>query len=656
MCAVMKKYRILFFIELVCIMLALPLCFVKEETVYCETGDDVGAGERLILGPGVYQLRVSATMPEGTSAYFTVRCEESTFQALRCNGAVMYGGQETLDFEVYVLDTVDSAYIENTFQGTDIPSDFSISLTKTHRGGRILCFCILIVSLCINFLVLFRDEILAGKVSRQQQAAFWMLLLSVALAYFPYATDYFDLGGNTAFHLLRIEGLKETLLQGGQFPVRVQNCWLYDHGYAVSTFCSDLFLMIPVLFRIIGFSLMTSYKLFVLVVMAVTAWLAYYSFKRCTQSIYSALFGSIIYVLAPFRLYLFYNRGAMDEYLGMAFLPLVFYGMYRLYTEKTDSPAYSGAKIPLIIGLSCILQSHLPTCGVIVLFVLAVCLIFWKKTFHKRLLLQLAETAGISLLLNCWFWLPMCIMLGKDKYSLTAGKGMSAPVTSLGIPDAILMIVSALCAMLAAFFVVWLRVKCRLLLSGDRRAALLQKGLLIFIGIMVVGSAVYQVNNIVYKMDVVRLYTAENIGTISVAGGEFLPDGANVEEYSYHYPVAEDGLEWSSYRRNGVNMEIFLENTTLAERYLELPLTGYKGYQLDSTDTEDEVPYITEERGKHGDLRIAVPAGYQGNITVEYKGFGIYRTAEAISMVTLFCMVVYMINRRRGKWLLKRKQ
>ena len=88
------------------------------------------------------------------------------------------------------------------------------------------------------------------------------------------------LGADGSFHLLRIEGLKETLLSGEQFPVRVQENWLYGHGYAVSSFYGDLPLLFPVLLRLIGFSLMDAYKLFVLAVLAGTAIIAYISFYR----------------------------------------------------------------------------------------------------------------------------------------------------------------------------------------------------------------------------------------------------------------------------------------------------------------------------------------------------------------------------------------
>lgn len=406
-----KKYRILFLAELLCFLLALLLCFRKEEQIYLQTGEGIlqqqeGAiwnSEEMQLTPGVYQIRVRGVILEGGSVYFTLACEDSTFQALRCNGANMYAGQETLDFEAYVVDTVDSACLQCQFQEVSASDIASIELYRINWGGRILCFLILAGSILLNCMIRYRDLILSGRIGKKQQAAVWVLLASVGLAYFPYAVDYFSIGGNLTSYLLRIEDLKETL------PFGV-------HG--------DLFLLIPVCFRMIGFSLMTSYKLFVLIVMAATAGIAFYSFQRCTKDVSAALFGSVIYMLEPYRLYCFYNRGAVGEYLGMTFLPLVLCGMYCLYTEETEDSSYKKAKIPLITGLSCILQSHVPTFELAALFILFFCVVLWRRTLRKRTILQLMETAAFCLLINCRIWLSLLVRKETDLH------GLGSPVST----------------------------------------------------------------------------------------------------------------------------------------------------------------------------------------------------------------------------------
>ena len=83
---------------------------------------------------------------------------------------------------------------------------------------------------------------------------------------------------------------------------------------------------------------------------------------------------------------------------------------------------------------------------------------------------------------------------------------------------------------------------------------------------------------------------------------------------------------------------------------MELPLIGYKEYAAESETTGETMPsgfpYITEERGQHGELRIVVPAVYEGYIEVHYKGLRRFPTAEVISLLTIIAVAVYQVGRR----------
>lgn len=745
----MKKYRILILTELLLVLLSLYRCFAGEELVYTTTGERF-AGEDFPLSPGVYQVRAVTEAPQGASVFLGAEASDSSFQALRCNGVSIWENQEYVDFEIYVLDTVDNAHIvcgDNSVLT-------SLEIYRTSMGGRMLCFCILMGSILLNGVILFRDRVIAGKVSTQTQRAFWVLLLSIALAYFPYATDYYSIGGDFAFHMLRIEGLKETLMHGGQFPVRVQSYWLYEHGYAVSTFYGDFFLFIPALLRLIGFSLMTSYKLFVLLAAAATALAAYYSLRKCAKNDSAALFGSVLYVLAPYRVYNVYNRVAVGEYMAMVFLPLVICGIYRLYTERTDTEEYAKAKIPLIIGLSGILQSHLLTCEMTVVGILLVCLIKIRKTLCRHTFIQLLQAAAICLLLNCWFWLPLLQMMGMDAFYFqdlvnhdiqekgtwlagifqiwpskggyqtgmlncepiqigaaflfmlgafwvlyirkmmgkkkgtvirnpydksvfffAAGStllvamgtnlfpwdflaripGVRYLVTALQFPTRMLSPASAFCAMFAAFFLLWVWEE-KIFPCGQEVYREFIKGMYCAILLLGIFSEVFHVNSIAYEYPPVRLYNAENMGSVGVLNGEYLLEGTSCNDYGFHDPAAEEGLEWQGYSKKGTNISVYVQNNTDGELSLELPIIGYKGYGINCAEEARELPYIAEERGGHGDLKVMVPPGYSGELRISYKGFASYRVAEIISAVTLLCIGGCIGRNVRKRNALKRNQ
>ncbi len=754
-----KKYRIWILIELALLLLLLPSCFQKELLVYSDSQIVLNAEEESMyeglsfsVTPGVYQVRVNGVSLEEGHIYVTATSDKHGFRTFRCNGATVFSQQESLDFEIYVLESLDNVHVTCSAFGTQACIK-DLEVYRINWGSRILTFLLAVGSLLLDMLLVFREGIVTGRVSKDRQVVFWALLSSVLVAYFPYMTDYFSDAADIAFQWLRIEGLKETLLHGNQFPVRVQSYWLYDHGYAVSAFNGDLLLWIPVLFRLIGFSLMNAYKLFVLVITIMTALISYYSFKKCTKESYSALFGSVLYMLAPYRIYNFYNRGAMGEYLAMTFFPLIICGMYRLFTEDMESDKYKTAKWPLIIGLSCILQSHILSCEMIIVCILFVCILFYKRTFRRKTFLQLAQAAILCLLLNMGFWLPLLQMMAGDQYLLssiiskniqymgtwfaelfqlysnkdTAQNGMyhaepfhmgiasliilvvsvgilfhryvrkkkpvvvnpydktmlfwttmiiftwllstryfpwdlvaeipvvSILTTSIQFPTQLFTLVTVFSAIGGAFFFLWFAEEFTGFTQDKTKMQYGKNGFVFLLLILAFFSAVYHVNDISFQSKPIWLYNGENMGSISFVNGEYLLEGTEITDYSYHHPVAEDGLEWADYEKEGTSVRMYVQNSTEEEKYLELPLIGYMGYVVEGDNGRETDLRITEERGQHGDLRIAVPASYAGYIEVNYRGLKIFHVAELVSALTVLGIAVLWIS-RRIKWKTKTGQ
>lgn len=750
-----KKYRILLIIELAIVLLMVAGCFREERVIYSEEDitsstnaeDNIFIGDSFSLAPGIYQIQVKTNNLESGYAYITVDSINHTFRNFRCNGANIYAHQRELQFEVYALDKIDSASLRCVFLDNTEGKIDSIELRYSNQSMYMLLFIFVSICIVFDFLLFFREAILKGQIKKEQQVVFWGLLSCVFIAYFPYLTNYFGDAADLGFHWLRIEGLKDTLLNGNQFPVRVQSYWLYDHGYAVSSFYGDLFIFIPVFFRLIGFSLMNSYKMFVFIITVLTAIISYYAFKRCTKDTYAAFFGSVIYMLSPYRIYNFYNRGAVGEFIAMAFLPLVICGMYGLYTENIKDEKYQKAKIPLIVGLTCILQSHLLTTEMIIVIILAICIVFWKKTFRKETFTQLFLSAIICLLINCWFWLPLLKMLASDTYYLNAiisnniqymgtwmaevfqlfpnmgqaqnGMYMAEPfqvgisclvmlIISIGVvlgrkihkdqelnynrydkivlffaflvigfwfmstryfpwdliaripliktlataiqfPTRLFVFVSVFSALHASFFFLWIKEECKNRYGSREWVKKYFVGFIFALSALSVGTAIYHVNDIAFLETPMWLYNGENMGSVSVVYGEYLLEESTLEEYGYEEPRTSVGLEYENYNKNGTSINISVKNLSTDETYLELPLTGYKGYGLEFLEAENE-PYITDSTGKNGNLRIAVPAEYEGELYISYEGFLSYRIAEIISLATMISILIYWLKRSRSKW------
>ena len=92
--------------------------------------------------------------------------------------------------------------------------------------------------------------------------AWTVCLIAGVFASLPVLRDFFVYGHDLAFHLTRIESIKDGLLSG-QFPVRVDTAFLNGYGYISSMMYGEALLYIPALLRLCGVSMMASYQAFI---------------------------------------------------------------------------------------------------------------------------------------------------------------------------------------------------------------------------------------------------------------------------------------------------------------------------------------------------------------------------------------------------------
>lgn len=422
----LSGWKILLLIELFVILVLLWGCFKEEECVSSFSGEsmaeqvtDDGGGQRWLsasmeLTPGVYQLRVWEDAAAGQSCYINMACDSEFFKSLCGNGVMLCQGQGYIDFEFYILNKISSAYISCDFYGGNPNMLTELELYRLNWGNRMVLFMAVLLFSMLDGLLVWRRRILEGKVDGVQQLVFWRLVGTVLLAYFPYLTDYFIIGDDTLVWLQRIEGMRGNLLHG------------------------EVFLWLPVLLRFIGFPVMTAYKLFVLATIAATAVISYLSFKRCVQDRQAALFGAFAYTLNPWYLYTVYCRGAVGEFSAMTFLPLVFCGIYSLFSENARASGDKQHKWYIAVGIAAILQGRL-TCD------------------------------------------------------------------GLNVPEDFVTAAVVLSAMLLSF------IYKRFSKAENKQLFI---ALILAAVVMIAGGAMYQVNDIAFRSQAVRIYTAEDMGSI----------------------------------------------------------------------------------------------------------------------------------------------
>lgn len=305
----------------------------------------------------------------------------------------------------------------------------NVTLTGNHKDAApkltVWLFFLMLFNVCIY---LWKKGV-TPRNSEKLRVALFLIGFSILVS-IPFYSSYLPLMDDFAFSYIKIEGIKDGLLNG-QFPVRIHPGTQLGFGYALSCFYPELFLYFPAVLRIIGFSIMDSYKIFVFFMNLATASVAYYSFYQIFKTKKIGLLGSFLYTFSIYRLIDVYRRASIGEYLAMLFLPLIVAGFYRILTDDVHSKQYKYSFIPLMLGLTGLASSHILSCDMVGIFAVLACLLCIKRVFVKERFLSLLKAAGFTFLLTLYFWIPFFDMLRRDTYKVFANTPYSISANAL---------------------------------------------------------------------------------------------------------------------------------------------------------------------------------------------------------------------------------
>ncbi len=307
-----------------------------------------------------------------------------------------------VSFSIWANDETDNFHIE--FHSDD--SNYTINSVRisTARNSQFFFlfkyFILYICILAIAYILLFRGDLIKNN---------YVVIISILVITFISSlgllTRYIHPGHDLEFHLLRIEGLRDSILNGN-FPDKVQPNWCYGWGYAVSAMYGDLIILIPAIMRLIGYPIISAYKFYMFLINLGTAIITYKSFKIISGKRNSSLLVSFLYTLAPYRLCCIYIRGAFGEFTGMMFLPLIVLTLWYIYKDDVTERSYGKNIIIPALSLSALLQTHVLTCVMSSIFIILFAIIEYKKTIRKQTLIYIAKIIASALLLSLWFVIP----------------------------------------------------------------------------------------------------------------------------------------------------------------------------------------------------------------------------------------------------------
>lgn len=334
----------------------------------------------------------------------------------------------------------------------DETKDFTIDNVTIKRvssagviAGNIIIALLFIIIAGVAAGKLIRKEYSVQQVTIAACLFMIVILASIALGVYGFITP--DNNSDLPFHLERVQGIYEGI-KNGNVPARLYNFYLNGYGYPNGIYYGDTLLYIPAVLHLIGYSMTASFKIYILIIHALTAFIAYWSLKEVTNRYEAGLLGSALYTLAPYRLACVYYRLGVGEYTAMTFFPLIICGLWLIYMGSKEQQ--KRGIIALVVGSSGIIQSHILSVILIGLSGIAFMTWFFKRTFQKSVMLSLGKVLIGIAALNLWFIVPMADCMLTQSINIKSagiqriqcsGKGIaelaaidvSYPISSIGI-------------------------------------------------------------------------------------------------------------------------------------------------------------------------------------------------------------------------------
>lgn len=404
------------------------------------TGDFIN-GEQLTVtnvnsGANIIASTEALTLPKGSYIVYlnynasnngnTLSASASlTPHQFRSTPTQLSANAHTATLNLRVGRETDDVVLNLYFQGQGYFEILGLSIHQTTDSAKET----LVHALILCLLLFFGYFVYSCKLEKRQ--VIFSLSMITLFASYPLFLDYLIVGHDLPFHLLRIDAIK-TGLEQGVFPVKIHPYLANGHGYATGVFYGDVLLYFPAFLRMLGLDVQTTYQYFVFTINFATTLISYFCFKKLLGSVKAGVLGSMLYTLSLYRLLNVYTRAAVGEYCAMMFLPIIFLGLYQIFTMK-DTKGFLKLSILPAIGLTGIIQSHILSCEMVAVFILLTCIIFIKRTFTPRIFLTLCTTVLLTLLLNAGFLIPFVDYYFTEEFIINSDQWSTASVQSMGL-------------------------------------------------------------------------------------------------------------------------------------------------------------------------------------------------------------------------------
>lgn len=329
---------------------------------------------------------------------------------------LLYDHKTCVDFRIYSGFNSGSFHSFINLKGSGDAVIESVTV-KEYMPWRVLVFlCALMLFLIADFVI-----ILFPRFELQKKTVFALLTLLTIVVSLPYFSKYSLNGHDIQFHMYRVGTVAEELMHG-HFPVRYMSGAYNGFGYIIHILYGNILLIPSALLYALGAPLYVAYNFCLFTVNLLTVIISYYSFKNVFGNAKWGVAGTYIYTVSMYRICDQYIRSDVGEAFAMAFLPLVIYGVYKIYSgeKKTSLKDCFECSLPLVIGISGIIQSHILSTILIGFMILLFCILALPKTI--RHIKELLFTVFSVLIINLFYLVPVFFSYVGNKMASTEGE------------------------------------------------------------------------------------------------------------------------------------------------------------------------------------------------------------------------------------------
>lgn len=360
--------------------------------------------EGISFTPGTWSFIISYSSDKDFENTFYVQDHNTSDFLLWNNGALTYAGLSETEFTVYMFKWTETAELLLN-HGNDSLEINNIIIHETSAFWTRLALIDLLLLMAVAYVMFIVYSFKKEGVKAEDKWALVLVNLAWLLVSIPLLHRGVSTGADLGYHMLRIDGVKETILNG-IFPARIEPQWQQGYGYADAIFCCPYFLYIPALFELAGFYMSEAIILYYVLINICTAWISYYCYSEILNSKKAGIVSAAFYVFSIYRTTVIYIVGMLAVGTAMTFLPLILLSLWRLIFEEKEGKIQLRDWMPLAIGYAGIIQSHILSAEISFFLTATTCLIFLASIVKRRAIIAFIKAVGTVLALCIWYLVP----------------------------------------------------------------------------------------------------------------------------------------------------------------------------------------------------------------------------------------------------------